>query len=163
MSGVATPLPPPAPTERPVGSPDVAEPAVARPGTLSSGWRLVTVVASLAALLAWSAVWSASVQLGLSTWWLGPRAEPTPVPVRLLPYALPVIVVLAALNGVRRVPWLGLAAAAVFAGYGVGDLNRVGRLAAVELVVAGATALVSLASLSGVYRRPPGGDSPTPQ
>lgn len=153
---VEVPLPPAAEAPRPgdQGPDAVGAPARPRPGALASSWRLVSVVTWVAVVLAWSAVWSASVQLGLSTWWLGPRADPTPVPVRLAPYLGPVLVTLGALNGIRRLPWLGVAASAVFAGYGLGDLGRVPRLAAVELLIAAAAAVVSLASLTGMYRRP---------
>jgi len=171
MPGAGTPLPPPAPTDRPFESDlnpqqelghgsansvsvdvDAFEPAAPLPGSLTGGWRLIMIIAAVGAVLSWSAVWSASVQLGLSTWWLGPRADPTALPIRLAPYVLPIVVVIGALNGRRWLTWLGLAAAAVFAGYGIGDLGRVPRLAALELVVAGAVAVVSLASLTGVYR-----------
>lgn len=153
-----TPLPPPAPTDRP-WSPALAYtsdpvPPEPLPGELTAGWRLVTAVTWALSVLAWAAVWNASVQLGLSTWWLGPRADPAPLPLRLLPFVVPVVSVLGAINGVRHLPWLGLAGAAVFAGYGLGDLDRVPRLATVELLVAAAVLTVVLASLSGMYRSP---------
>jgi len=160
-----TPLPPPAATDRP-WSPDAEtefhggthDAAVAThtpaSGGLTAGWRLVTAVLWVCAVLAWAAVWNASVQLGLSTWWLGARGQPAPVPLRLIPFVIPVLAVLGAINGLRRLPWLGLAGAAVFAGYGVGDLGRVPRLATVELLVAAAVALVVLASFTGQYRAP---------
>src|SRR5688500_16766755 len=94
---------------------DAPEPQRApRPGELTGGWRLVTVVAWIAVVLGWSAVWNTSVQLGLSTWWIGPRADSTPVVVRLAPFAGPVVVILGTLNNSRWLPWVGLAASAVF-------------------------------------------------
>ena len=60
-----------------------------RAGELSIGWRFAMIALWVGVVLAWSAVWNASVQLGLSTWWLGPRADPTPAVVRLLPFVAP--------------------------------------------------------------------------
>lgn len=117
------------------------------------GWRATTAVAWIGVILALAAVWNASVQLGLSTWWLGPRADPQPRVVQFAPFVAPVLMLLAAVNQIRWLPWLGLAAAAAVAGVAAGDLGHVNSLAIVEFVVAGAAAVVSLASSSGLYRR----------
>jgi len=153
------PLPHAAHEADPAAAAEAPEPPRApRPGELTGGWRLVTVVAWIAVVLGWSAVWNTSVQLGLSTWWLGPRADSTPVAVRLAPFAGPVVVILGALNNARWLPWGGLAASAVFGAYGVVDLGRVTRLGLVEVVIAVAAAMVSTASMAGMYRRATGGD-----
>jgi hypothetical protein len=99
-----------------------------------------------------AAVWNTSVQLGLSTWWLGPRADPQPRIVQFAPFVAPVLMLLATVNHVRWLGWCGLAAAAVVGGVAVGDVGRVTSLAVVELTIAGAAALVSIASFSGTYR-----------
>lgn len=106
----------------------------------------------LAAALALAAVWSASRQIGLSTWWLGPPARPRPVFVNVVPFVAPLALVVAAVNRVRYLPWLGVAGAVAIAAVGLGDLGRVRGLGIAELVIAGAAALVSLASLAGMYR-----------
>jgi hypothetical protein len=103
-------------------------------------------------VLALAAVWNTSVQLGLSTWWLGPRGEPRPRIVQLAPFVAPLLVVLATINHVRWLAWYGVAAAALVAAVGVGDLGRVTSLAVVELLIAGGAAAVSVTSLTGTYR-----------
>ena len=123
-----------------------------QPGQLTPGWRLTVLVAWVLALLAWCAAWKTSRELGLSTWWLGPSAEPRPFPVLLLPFVPIVAMIAATLNNVRRLAWYGLLASAVGAAIAVGDLGRVVRLGLVELAIAAATAAVSVASLSGTYR-----------
>ena len=100
-----------------------------------------------------AAVWNASVQIGLSTWWLGPRADPQPRYVQFAPFFPPALVLLATINQMRWIPWMGLAASAMVGAVGVGDLSRVTSLGLVELAIAGSAAAVSLASFSGVYRR----------
>jgi len=120
---------------------------------MSLGWRAVTAATWVCVILALAAVWNASVQLGLSTWWLGPRSEPRPRIVQVSPFIAPVMMVLGAVNQVRWLPVLGVAAAGVVAAVGLGDLDRIESLATIEIVIAVAAALVSLASLAGVYRR----------
>lgn len=140
--------PPPAP---PAAASGVS--TVARPGQLTPGWRFVTVAAWVMVFVAFSGVWKVSRELGLATWWLGPISEPQPLFVLLAPFAAPTVMVVAGLRNLRRLPWYGLLASAVCAAIAIGDLDRVRRLAFVELAIAVAGALVSVASFSGVYRR----------
>jgi hypothetical protein len=124
-----------------------------RPGDLSAGWTLVFVIGWVGVAVGFAAVWNASVQLGLSTWWLGPAADRRPLVIRLLPFVAPLLAVLAAAMRVRWLPWIGVAAAAATAAIGIGDLGRVTGLAIVELLLAACGLLVSLASTAGMYRR----------
>ena len=124
-----------------------------RPGDLSLGWRAVTAGAWIGVVVGLAAVWNTSVQLGLSTWWLGPRSDPQPLVVKFAPFVPPVLMLLATVNQVRWSAWYGLAAAAVVGGVAAGDVGRVTSLAVVELAIAGAAALVSIASFTGTYRR----------
>ena len=117
-------------------------------------WRIGTALTWISVVMALAAVWNASVQLGLSTWWLGPRGEPQPRVVQLAPFLAPVLMVFGTINNVRWLGWFGLAASAVLAAVGLGDLGRVGSIAATELAIAGAAAAISLASLTGTYRAP---------
>jgi hypothetical protein len=126
---------------------------------LSPGWRIVTFCVWLGVILAFAAVWNTSVQLGLSTWWLGPRAEPQPRPIRLSPFIGPALMLLGTINQARWLGWFGLAVSGVLAGYGIADLSRVASIAAVELIVAGLAAIASLASLTGTYRRDPAAEA----
>ena len=103
--------------------------------------------------VAYSGVWKVSRELGLATWWLGAISEPQPIVVQLVPFVAPVAMVVAGMRNVRRLPWYGLLASGVCAAIAIGDLDRVRRLAFVELAIAAAGAVVSIASFSGVYRR----------
>ena len=123
-----------------------------RSGHLTMGWRVVTACTWVAVIVAFVAIWNTSVQLGLSTWWLGPRGQPQPQLVRLLPFVAPLMMCVAVFNNVRHLAWFGLAASGVVAVFGVIDLWYVPGLAVVELLVAVAAAIVSLASLTGTYR-----------
>ena len=125
-----------------------------RAGELTLGWRIGTALTWLSVVLAMAAVWNASVQLGLSTWWLGPRGDPRPRVIQLTPFVAPALMLLGTINNLRWLAWYGLAAAGAVAAVGFGDLDRVGSIAATELVIAAAAALISLASLTGTYRAP---------
>jgi hypothetical protein len=106
------------------------------------------------AFIAWTGVWKASRELGVATWWLGPDGDPQPVFIMLLPFVPPLVMVLLALNNVRRLPLYGLVAAAASAVIGLIDLSYVRRLAIVELAIAAAGAAVAVAGFAGMYRRP---------
>ncbi|HSH10843.1 MAG TPA: hypothetical protein VLA10_03580 [Ilumatobacter sp.] len=162
--GVSSPggdLAPDSPTSggRP-GAPDPAPPLAypgrpPRSGELTIGWRIVTAVGWIGAILAFATVWNVSRQLGLSTWWLGTRAQPQLRVVQLSPFLCPALMLLGAINRVRWLGWFGLIAAGVLAGYGVVDLGQVSSIAFVELLIAGLVAALSIASLTGTYRRDP--------
>jgi len=124
-----------------------------RAGQLTTGWRIATACLWILVITGFAAVWNTSVQLGLSTWWLGPRADPRSPIIRLSPFIAPVLVMLAAFNNRRWLAWAGVGASIVTALFGVGDLGRVTRLAALELGIAALALVVSLASLTGTYRR----------
>ena len=126
-----------------------------RPGELTAAWRAALVVTWIGAFLAYLAVWKASEEIGIGTWWLGARSSPQPVVIRLVPFA--VAATFAALAGynVRRMPWISLFGAAVLAGIAAADLSRSTGLAVVEFAIAAAVAVVSLASSTGMYRAAP--------
>jgi hypothetical protein len=100
------------------------------------------------------AVWKASEEIGITTWWLGPRSDPQPVMVRLVPFAVTAVFGILASYNVPRMPVIGLAGASVLAAIAVPDLSRSAGLAAIEFAIAAAVLLVSVASFTGTYRRP---------
>ncbi len=143
------PLPPPPPPP-PTG--DVQPDAGPQVGQLTTGWRITVLATWVLVFLAYTAVWKASRELGLATWWLGPTAEPRPFPVLLVPFVAPLAMIIATINNSRRLPWYGLAAAAVGVAIAIGDLGTFRRLGLVELGIAVAAAAVSVASMAGQYR-----------
>jgi hypothetical protein len=110
------------------------------------------ILAWVGAFLGFMAVWKASDELGIATWWLGPRSNPQPLWIRLIPFAVCAVFGMLASLHVRRLPWLGLLGAALLAAVAVPDLTRIVGLAVTEFLIAGAVAVVSLAALTGMYR-----------
>ena len=146
----APPVPAPAAERRADAAPDGA-----RRGDVTLNWRLLLGLAWVAAFFAYSAVWQASVQIGIGTWWLGPRAQPTSMLVRILPFLLCIAMALCALYNVRhllRVNALGVGLAALIA---VPDFSRSVGLGIAELVIAALLALVTAAATTGRYRLRP--------
>jgi hypothetical protein len=129
-------------------------------GQLNTTWQITLAVAWTAAFFAFCAVWKASSELGIGTWWLGARAQPRPILVKLMPFVWIIGIGMLAVYNVRRVALLsclgsfGLAVIAVF------DMSRSGGLAAIEFAIAAAMLLVSVGALSGTYRPAPAATSP---
>lgn len=105
-----------------------------------------------AVFLAYAAVWKVSEEIGIGTWWLGPRAQPQPVLVKIIPFTLATLVSLTAVYNVKLVALISLAGSGVAALIAVFDMSRSGGLAAIEFGIAGSAAIVSLAALTGTYR-----------
>lgn len=147
----APPLPPPPPVA--TTPTDVAGRAV-RPGDLTFSWRFVLGVSWALAFFAYAAVWQASVQVGIGTWWLGPRAQPTEVYVRIIPFVLPLVVALLLVYDVRRPILVSTTAALLSALIAIPDFGRTASLAILELAIAALLLLVSVAALTGRYRVP---------
>ena len=124
----------------------------ARVGELTPAWRIAVILTWVGAFLAYLAVWKASEEIGIATWWLGPRSHPQPIPIRLIPFAVVAVFGMLAGSNLRRLPWISLAGSGVLALIAVPDLSRSGGLAAIEFAIAGAVALVSLGSFTGMYR-----------
>jgi hypothetical protein len=146
----AAPSPLPSPPLPQPGDAWVQPPKLA--GQLSPGWRLAFALGWGMIIAGTAAVWEASRVIGLSTWWLGPDAEPRFLVFQLLPFYGPIIVLIAAISNWRYAPYLGIAVALLGAAIGAGDLNRVRWIAVVELVLAGGALCISIASLAGMYR-----------
>jgi hypothetical protein len=140
-------VPPPPPASSP--QLDWRDPVA---GQLTNGWRLVTGLTWALVIVAYVAVWKTSREVGLNTWWLGPLGDPQPAFVTMLPFVPPLVMLLLVVNNSRLVPWAGLAAAGSLAGIAVFDFGTVPRLAIVELAIAAAGALISVACLAGRYR-----------
>lgn len=127
-------------------------------GQLSVGWQLMVGAAWVAAFFAYASVWKTSEEIGIGTWWLGPRAEPQPTVIRLIPFSVCVVVVIAAMYNPRRLWMASTFASLCVAAIAAPDISRSGGLAAIEFAIAAAVLLVSVASLTGVGR----GDQPSP-
>ncbi len=131
-----------------------------RAGDLTPRWRAVLAAAWIIAFFAYAAIWQASVQIGVATWWIGPRAQPTHLVVRILPSVLTISMAMCVIYNVPRmlrVSAIGVALATLGA---IPDFSRSAGLGVAELLVAAFLGLVTLAALSGRYRLAPAPGAP---
>ena len=98
------------------------------------------------------AVWKASEEIGIGTWWLGPRSSPQPLIVTLVPFIVTALFGVLASYNLRRLPAIGAIGALALAAIAMPDLSRSAGLATVEFAIAGAVLIVSLAAFTGTYR-----------
>ena len=126
-----------------------------RPGQLTVGWQVFLAGAWSAAFFAFAAVWKTSEEIGIGTWWLGPRAQPQPTFVRILPFAVTLLLGLLAVYNLRRVAMVSIAASFLLAGMAVFDMSRSGGLAAIEFAIAGSMLLVSIGAFVASARPAP--------
>jgi hypothetical protein len=123
-----------------------------RAGDLTPKWRVVVTAAWIIAFFAYAAIWQASVEIGIGTWWTGPRAQPTHTVVRILPSLLSISIAMCAVYNVPRLLRLSAVGVALAAIGAIPDLSRSVGLGIAEFVVAGLLGLVTLAARSGRYR-----------
>lgn len=137
-----------------LGFPSVWDPTLSSGGRLTTTWRAITVATWIGVFVAYLGVWKASVEIGLSTWWLGARSDPQPLVIQLVPFFVAAFFGILASYNVRRLPWIGLVGVVALTTIAVPDFSRSVGLAMVEFAIAGAVAMVVLASFTGTYRAP---------
>lgn len=115
-----------------------------------------------AAFFAYAAVWQASVQIGIGTWWVGPRAQPTNIAIKVLPFALCLALAICAVYNAPRLLRLSAAGVVVATLGALPDFSRSAGLAITELLIAAMLGIVTAAATTGRYRRAPATDSPPP-
>jgi hypothetical protein len=126
---------------------------VPRPGELTNSWRGVFIIGWGCALLGFVAVARSARNLGLSTWWLGPRSDPNLLLVQLIPSLPAVALIVMGARNVRFLPHFGVVGAVVLGAIATGDLGNFDRLAVAEFAIAAAALLISVASFAGLLRR----------
>lgn len=124
-------------------------------------WRIVLTLGWVGVFFAFAAVWKASEEIGIATWWLGPRSAPQPVVVRVLPFALAIAVGAVVAANWRAAVWVSLVGSGLVAVVAAFDISRSGGLAVIEFAIASSIALVTLAAFSGRYRASPGAQTRT--
>lgn len=141
------PEPEPEPEERTSSRPP-------RVGELVTAWRVALVLAWAGAFLGYMAVWKASEEMGIATWWLGPRSNPQPVVIRLIPFVVTATFGAISSFRFRHVSLLSIGGAVMLGVIAVPDFSRSVGLAVVEVAIAVAVGLVAAVSLTGRYRAP---------
>lgn len=105
------------------------------------------------AVLGYSTIWAVSRQVGLPTWWLGPRSDPQPLAITAIPFALPVLMLIGVALGLRRIALYGVIAAVLSAPIALVDLEAQPGLAIAQIAVSLAALCASAAALLAGSRR----------
>jgi len=121
-------------------------------GQLTAGWSTVFWVGWLLVAGGFAAVWYSSRLIGLSTWWLGPITDPQLILVTLLPFTVPLALMVAGYSAQRWLPWWGIGGSAFVAVIAAFDLPRVPGYAAIEFGMAIAALFISISCFAGVFR-----------
>ncbi|MFT7392793.1 MAG: hypothetical protein ACI83Y_000456 [Candidatus Azotimanducaceae bacterium] len=119
---------------------------------MTTGWQMLLGAAWTASFFAFAAVWKTSQDIGISTWWLGARAQPQSVTIKIIPFVLSIVIGLAAIYNLRRVALISLAGSFGVALIAVFDISRSGGLAAIEFAIAASLAAISVGAFTGTYR-----------
>lgn len=123
-----------------------------RAGQLSMVWRAVFVVGWGGVILGLGAVVKSSRTVGLSTWWLGPDADPNPLFIQALPFAIAFVMIVLGFRNTRQLPYIGILGAIALFAVATGDIGRFNGLAAAQSANGGVGLLVSVASFAGMLR-----------
>ena len=145
-------------TDAPVHGPGSTADPVRRAmpvGTFTTPWRVVMIATWALVILAYAAVWKTSEELGIGTWWLGTRSDPSMAVLRLLPFAVAAVPAVAVAYNVARAWWASLGAGTVLLAIAIPDFSRSTGLALLELAIALAALLVTASARTGRFRAPP--------
>ena len=130
-------------------------------GQLVGQWRTVLIAGWVGVIAGFGAVAQAGRLAGISPWWIGPATNPRHIAVFVVPFLAPTITIVLAAAGSRFACHAGVLAALVSAAMALGDRDFPG-IALVEVVVAGAGLLVTVACFAGRAVRPPADRPPAP-
>ena len=123
--------------------------AAARIHSQGSGWRVVLMLGWVGGILGYSTIWAVSRQIGLPTWWLGPRSAPSPVYMVSLPFVLPVLILIGLAANLKRIATFSLLAAVLTFGIAAGDGSSQPGLALAQVAISVGLLCASLAAVIG--------------
>jgi hypothetical protein len=138
-------------------------PTALRPGDVVMGWRWVLAIGWVGIIGCLMIVAGAGEVTGRAVWWFGPDTERQSMLLMVLPFVLPVAVVVMASQGARYVVEVSALATVSVAVTAWIDRDDAPGAAAITALVALAGLLVTLAALAGRARRAPGRRSGSPE
>lgn len=135
-----------------------------RAGQLEWTWATIVAISWGLVIAGLVALGVAGRHLGVSPWWLGPEADPQPLPVWVTPFVLPGATLVMAVLNLRRTLLVSFAAAISCGLVALGDLADSPGVALGEALLGLAALLVTVAATAGIVRRvtPPEGGSLAP-
>lgn len=141
----------------PVPQGDIGHP-LAVPGSLVPWSRVANLMVWAGITVGLAMVAHSSSVTGLGTWWMGPPGHQTNVLTIMLPFLVPLGMLILVLSWSTRVPWFGILGSVLLGAVAVADISHVKGYALVEGALAVCGLVVSVASIFGRYHATPATD-----
>ncbi|MFM8955505.1 MAG: hypothetical protein ACKOH9_06945 [Actinomycetota bacterium] len=123
-----------------------------RVGSLTPAWKFALVATQLLILVSLVLLGISALTVGKPTWWLAATDNNLTAVLVVVPFLAPSLVILAAARASHLAPLAGLLATAVLAATSVVDISRTPGIALGEAILAGCTALTTIAVFAGRRR-----------
>ncbi|NBU60814.1 MAG: hypothetical protein EBS27_03455 [Actinobacteria bacterium] len=123
-----------------------------RAGTLTKSWVIAVVVTHLLIAGSLVALATSALAVGKPTWWLASQTNGPFSILAIVPFLAPAAVIIAAVRASRFAALAGLLATALLAIVSVVDISRSPGIALGEAILAGCTALTTIAAIAGRRR-----------
>ncbi len=128
---------------------------LAAPGQLVPWSRVANLMVWAGITVGLAMVAHSSSVTGLGTWWMGPPGHQNNVLTIMLPFLVPLGMLILVLSWSTRVPWFGILGSVLLGAVAVADIGHVKGYALVEGALAVCGLVVSVASIFGRYRATP--------
>lgn len=133
---------------------DFPAPVLPTTRRISPGWARVGLVTWIAVLLSNIAVGVTSRTVGKPPWWLGPSVDPAPIVFVALPLLLVATPLIFFYRSSVHAPRIAMGCACAMSVVALADLGETPGVAVVEIAIALAALMGSIATNAGVFTRP---------
>ncbi len=130
--------------------PNQAQPL--RAGSLTTAWTIAVVITHLLISGALIALAISADIVGKPTWWLASQTNGPFSILLIVPFLAPIAVIITVMRASRFAALAGLLATAILAATSVIDISRSPGIALGEAILAGCTALTTIAAIAGRRR-----------
>ena len=121
-------------------------------GSLTRSWTIAVIATHLLITGSLIALAISAYKVGKPTWWLANQTNGPFSILLIVPFLAPAVVIVTALRASRFAALAGLIATAILAVTSIVDISRSPGIALGEAVLAGCTALTTIAAIAGRRR-----------
>jgi hypothetical protein len=121
-------------------------------GSLTKSWTIAVIATHLLITGSLIALAISAYKVGKPTWWLASQTNGPFSVLLIVPFLAPATVIFTALKASRFAPLAGLVATAILATTSIVDVSRTPGIALGEAILAGCTALTTIAAIAGRRR-----------
>ena len=121
-------------------------------GSLTRSWTIAVIATHLLITVSLIALAISAYTVGKPTWWLASQTNGPFSILLIVPFLAPAVVIVTVLRASRFAALAGLIATAILAVTSIIDISRSPGIALGEAVLAGCTALTTIAAIAGRRR-----------